>query len=162
VPPAAIEVVQLGGGEVDRLGMTHGIVFSRRRLLGHGQERRICHTCPAVADGGGESVETTGSGIAIGGERKVERPEKSVLCRRGDLGSTDIAFVGELSRSATRLAERIDRTQGLGSPVLECGVQHWSSKWDARRCRQLSVWCVVRQAWQLRRLVDSSIGDIRR
>lgn len=39
------------------------------------------------------------------GERKAEpaerRPEKSVLYGRDDLGSTDISWVGELSRSAT-------------------------------------------------------------
>ena len=51
---ATIQVVRLGGGKVNRLTGTRGVVFShRQRALGHGQDGRVHHTCPAIAQGGG-------------------------------------------------------------------------------------------------------------
>ena len=63
------------------------------------------HAQLSLMEGYSPSKEAPSSGR---GERKAgltERPEKSVLCEREDLGPTKISYVGELPRSATGSSE---------------------------------------------------------
>jgi hypothetical protein len=72
--------------------MTHGIVVRRRQLLEHGQERVftiLALLSPMAGNSPSRVARPSGRG-----ERKAglsEGPEKSVLCGREDLGSTDIS-----------------------------------------------------------------------
>ena len=70
--------------------------------LEHGAGGRIHYTCQ-LSPVAGDSPSSAAPASELG-ERKAglpERPEKSMPFGRDDLGSMDISFVGELSRSAT-------------------------------------------------------------
>ena len=67
VAAAAVQVAQLGSGQVNVLAVTRGAVVG---LLEHGQKRRIHHTRPDVAHCRGECVD---GGTAIGAGRAESR-----------------------------------------------------------------------------------------
>src|SRR6266702_6021663 len=115
---AAVQVIQLGEGEVDCQGGTLGVVVGRRRLLGHRQERRVHHARPAVADDGGEPIGTAWSSTTIGEGRAESRAggeaRKSVLCGWDDLGSMNISCEGSYR------APRPGRANRRPSAALSC------------------------------------------
>ena len=128
--------------------MTRVVVVGRRRLLEHGQERHIHHTCPAVTEGEGETVETIRSRTAVRAWR-AERRGCSEAREVGALWSGRpgidgyILCGGVVPRSATWPSEPAEVPP---SPAAKAGAE---KRWAVLPAA--FTWPVAVRGWRRRR-----------